>query len=88
VIQELKSTIEKNENTVGDVVVFLENFGATIEISVGYFIPIPSTKTMEEIKQELNLEMYKIMYQYAQGFGFPAQVSINTEAKNEMDISE
>lgn len=88
VIQELKSIIENNENTVGDVVVFLENFGATIEISVGYFIPVPSIKTMEEIKQELNLEMYKIMYQYAQGFGFPAQVSINTEAKNEMDISE
>jgi MscS family membrane protein len=88
VIQELKSIIENNENTVGDVVVFLENFGATIEISVGYFIPVPSTKTMEEIKQELNLEMYKIMYQYAQGFGFPAQVSINTEAKNEMNISE
>jgi hypothetical protein len=43
---------------------------------------------MEEIKQELNLEMYKIMYQYAQGFGFPEQVSINTEAKNEMEISE
>jgi hypothetical protein len=55
---------------------------------VGYFIPVPSIKTMEEIKQELNLEMYKIMYQYAQGFGFPAQVSINAEAKNEMDISE
>jgi MscS family membrane protein len=88
VIQELKSIIENNENTVGDVVVFLENFGATIEISVGYFIPVPSIKTMEEIKQELNLEMYKIMYQYAQGFGFPAQVSINTEAKNEMNISE
>lgn len=88
VIQELKSIIENNENTVGDVVVFLENFGATIEISVAYFIPVPSIKTMEEIKQELNLEMYKIMYQYAQGFGFPAQVSINTEAKNEMNISE
>jgi MscS family membrane protein len=88
VIQELKSIIENNENTVGDVVVFLENFGATIEISVGYFIPVPSIKTMEEIKQELNLEMYKIMYQYAQGFGFPEQVSINTEAKNEMEISE
>lgn len=88
VIQELKNTLENNENTVGDVVVFLENFGATIEISVSYYIPLPSVKTMEEIKQELNLEMYKIMYQYAQGFGFPAQVSINTEGKNEMDISE
>jgi MscS family membrane protein len=88
VIQELKNTLENNENTVGDVVVFLENFGATIEISVSYYIPLPSIKTIEEIKQELNLEMYKIMYQYAQGFGFPAQVSINTEAKNEMDISE
>ena len=88
VIQELKNTLENNENTVGDVVVFLENFGATIEISVSYYIPLPSIKTIEEIKQELNLEMYKIMYQYAQGFGFPAQVSINTEAKNELDISE
>ena len=88
VIQELKNTIDSNENTVGESIVFLENFGGTIEISVGYFIPVPSTKTMEEIKQELNLDIYKIMYQYAQGFGFPAQVSINAEAKNEMDVSE
>lgn len=85
VIQELKNAINANENTVGEAVVFLENFGGTIEISVVYFIPIPSSKTIEEIKQELNLEIYKVMYQYAHGFGFPAQVSINTDVKNELD---
>ncbi|MES2478306.1 MAG: mechanosensitive ion channel family protein [Bacteroidota bacterium] len=84
-IQELKSVIDTNQDTIGEAVVYLENFGSTIEINTSYFVQVPSAKPIEEIKQDINLDIYKVMYQHAQGFGFPAQVSINSEAKNELE---
>lgn len=84
-IQELKSVIDANTDTIGESVVYLENFGGTIEINASYFVQVPSSKALEMVKEEINLEVYRVMYQYAQGFGFPAQVSINAEAKNELE---
>lgn len=84
-IQELKTVIDAHTDTIGESVVYLENFSGTIEINASYFVQVPSSKALEMVKEEINLEVYRVMYQYAQGFGFPAQVSINAEAKNELE---
>lgn len=79
-IEELKNTVAHNEYTIGQPMVYLDNFSATVEINLSYFIEVPSPISLEEIKQMVNLQLYQVMYRHGNGFGFPASVSINSEA--------
>jgi MscS family membrane protein len=60
--------------------VFLENMNDALEVHISYYIHIPTEKSMDMVKEEINLEIYKILYQYVGGFGLPTTVQLN---KNE-----
>ncbi len=73
----LKNTLNKQSYTNGKATVNIENFTQTIEIAIVYYIKTNSTISTEDIKQQIHLELYKVMNSYGKGFGFPSSISIS-----------
>lgn len=73
----IKQYLIKNSDTADESRVFLEKFGGALELHLSYYIILPNEKSLDDIRQEVNLEIYKIMYKYVGGFAFPTNVQIN-----------
>lgn len=85
IMAEISKLIDKDENTVGAAQAFLESFGGSLEISLKYFIRVPSSMPQDEVKQNINFGIYQVMYQYGRGFGFPASVNLTPGEINEVE---
>lgn len=82
----IKQHLIQNPNTADESRVFLEKFGAALEIHLSYFIIVPTEKSLDDIRQEIHLEIYRIMYKYAGGFAFPTNVQINGTDTNNVKL--
>lgn len=85
-MEEIREAINRNDATTGEAQVFLDNFGPTLEISVIYHIQLPITTSVEAIREDVNFEVYRLMYRYGKGFGAPATVNISDPGEPEVEI--
>jgi MscS family membrane protein len=87
VMNAIKAFLVSYEYTSDESRVFLENFGGALEIHLSYYIIIPTEKSLDDIKQEVHLEIYKIMYEYVGGFAFPTNLQINGSDINNVEVN-
>lgn len=85
-IGNIRDTIDKNPATNGESLVYLDGFGATVEITVVYYIMLPVSDTPESVREAINYEIYRLMYRYGSGFGHPSSVNIEGSGENEVAI--
>jgi len=86
VMEEIRSMIRSTEGTFGDPTVYLDGFGDfSVNIMVVYFVNITPELKFEQLKQNINFGVYRIMYRLAKGFAFPTQVAITGEDINEVN---
>lgn len=85
-IGNIRDTIDKNPATNGESLVYLDGFGATVEITVVYYIMLPVSDTPESVREAINYEIYRLMYRYGSGFGHPSSVNIEGSGENEVVI--
>ncbi len=77
IVAEIAKRIEGHENTVGKPTVNVDSFAdSAIAINVAYFVKLGTGASFESVKEELNFEIYEVMYQYGTGFPYPTQTSI------------
>ncbi len=77
IVAEISKRIEGHENTVGKPTVNVDSFAdSAIAINVAYFVKLGTGASFESVKEELNFEIYEVMYQYGTGFPYPTQTSI------------
>lgn len=77
IVAEISKRIEGHENTVGKPTVNVDSFAdSAIAINVAYFVKLGTGSSFESVKEELNFEIYEVMYQYGTGFPYPTQTSI------------
>lgn len=77
IVAEISKRIEGHENTVGKPTVNVDSFAdSSIAINVAYFVKLGTGASFESVKEELNFEIYEVMYQYGTGFPYPTQTSI------------
>ena len=88
IIAEIKQYINSNDDAREEANVYLENFGGSLEIGIRYFVAIPSSIPLDDVKENINFGIYQIMYQYGKGFGQPTSISLNSEGINEVESSE
>lgn len=63
-----------------------DTFGARVEISVVYHIHLPLSGAPEKVREEINYEIYRLMYRYGKGFGHPLSVNIEGSDENQVAI--
>lgn len=81
----LKQAIDKHANTDQQAAVYLDNFGdSSVNFVIIYFIKVAPNVNFVKVKEEINLAIYQVMYEYANGFAFPTQLSIHGEDVNEV----
>ncbi len=77
IVAQISDRIEKHVNTVGRPTVNVDNFGdSAIDINVAYFVKLGTGASFESVKEEINFEIYDVMYNYGSGFPYPTQTSI------------
>jgi MscS family membrane protein len=88
IISDVKKMIMDTPHTTGTPSVYLDSFAdSSINIQVTYFVVFPTPVPFEDIKQQINFGIYRIMYQYGKGFAYPTQLSIPGEDINEVEPS-
>ncbi len=84
-ISAIKNVILKTEGTMGQPIVHLDEFGASsVNILVIYFVSAAPETDFESVKEKVNFGIYQAMYQYARGFAYPTQLSIEGSDINEV----
>jgi MscS family membrane protein len=84
-ISAIKNVILKTEGTTGQPIVHLDEFGASsVNILVIYFVSASPETDFGTVKEKVNFGIYQAMYQYAKGFAFPTQLSIDGSDINEV----
>lgn len=84
-ISAIKNVILKTEGTMGQPIVHLDEFGASsVNILVIYFVSAAPETDFGTVKEKVNFGIYQAMYQYAKGFAFPTQLSIDGNDINEV----
>lgn len=86
IISEIKKFIEAQQQTTEEANVYLENFGGALEINISYYIRIPSEVPLEEVRQNINFGIYRIMYQHGKGFGQPTTVSLSSDGHHDVEL--
>lgn len=77
IVAEISKRIEGHENTVGKPTVNVDSFAdSAIAINVAYFVKLGTGASFESVKEELNFEIYEVMYQHGTGFPYPTQTTI------------
>lgn len=85
VIEEIRQLLQHTPGTVGTPSVYLDNFGDySVNIVITCFISTAKGENFSQIKQEIILGIYELMYRHAKGFAFPTQVEISGEDINEV----
>lgn len=85
IVNEIRKAIAATPDVTGTPGVLLDNFGeSSINIVITYFVTVPTPRPFDEIKEHINYEVYRIMYQYGKGFAFPTQTSIPGEDINDV----
>lgn len=83
IIAKLKTNIDKNPNIASETNVYLDTFAdSTININVVYYIKMKLDIPFQKVKEQINFEIYKIMYEYGTGFAFPTQTLITSSGVN------
>ena len=84
-ISAIKNVILKTEGTMGQPIVHLDEFGpSSVNILVIYFVSAAPETDFGTVKEKVNFGIYQAMYQYAKGFAFPTQLSIDGNDINEV----
>ncbi len=89
IIASIRQIIKNTEGTVGNELVYLDNFGdSSVNIQVVYYISLNNSNVVfEKVKQHINFGIYQIMYQYGNGFAFPTQVEIKGSDTDQVERS-
>jgi len=83
ITEQISSRIQQHPDIVEKPNVFLESFGdSAINISVAYFVKTQSATPFDKIKEQINYEIYEIMYRHGAGFPYPTQAQVNTQEIN------
>lgn len=85
-LEEIQNAINNNKATSGEAQAYLDTFGATLEISVIYHILLPVEPSVEAVREDINFEIYRLMYRYGKGFGSPATVNISSPDAPEVEL--
>jgi MscS family membrane protein len=81
IVKEIVHRIEQHPNTMGKPTVNVDNFGnSAIDINVAYFVKLGVGASFESIKEEINYEIYEVMYTLGTGFPYPTQTNIEGTA--------
>lgn len=88
IIAAIKTLISEAPHTAGTPSVYLDSFAdSAINIQVTYFVLFPTPVPFEDIKQQINFGIYRVMYRYGKGFAYPTQLSIPGADLNEVEQS-
>lgn len=78
--------INNHPETKGNAMATLDNFGSSsVNILLTYFVKTDELINFLEVKEQINFGVYKIVYQYAKGFAYPAQVAYSGVEINEVE---
>lgn len=88
IVTQITERIERHPNAMGKATVNVDSFGdSAININVAYFIKLGTGTSFESVKEDLNYEIYEVMYQFGTGFPFPTQAQVNVEPFNNVTTS-
>ncbi len=87
--QKLKEAIDQHPDTTKEASVHLDNFGdSAINFSITYFVHVTPKVMFSKVKEDVNIAIYQVMYQYAKGFAYPTQFAIEGSEINEVISKE
>lgn len=83
IVSQITIHIQQHPDVIEKPTVYIDSFGdSAINIQIAYFIRLRSATPFEQVKEQINYDIYEIMYRYGTGFPYPTQATANTQEIN------